>query len=456
MWRKPEMPPDFARLYVGQGRAAVLARAVAGSAGLRLVGMGLGFLVGVQLARSLGVEGYGVYGLAMAIISVLTVPTEFGLPQLLTREVAAAHTRHDAGTIHAILRWSTKVSLIMAVLIGVALLIWLMAWGGGLQSSLALPVLAGALLVPVAAQVSLRCATLRGLQQIVKGELPDVLLRPLFFSILLLVVPWVLGPLTPTMAMALGVVSAFTALLFAQHLLAQMLPVQHDEGKRHLPTGAWWLSALPMAATNGLGVLRGQLLVLMLGLLLTAADVGQYRIATSILMLVLFPVSVLNTALAPSIASLHVAGDRVALRKVLLALSAGSAVGVLLLSIPFFVLGDWLVPLVFGAGFDAANSVLVILCGGLFLSNLFGGNVVLLNMTGHHRDVMLVSAASLVVLVVAGYGLVAQLGLQGAALAYVVSNISSDILMWVMARKRLGLAASVFLAAPLIGSKGAA
>lgn len=438
----------LARLYAGQGRAAVLARAVTGSAGLRLVGMGLGFLVGVQLARSLGAEGYGVYGLAMAVISVLTVPTEFGLPQLLTREVAAAHTRRDAGTTHAILRWSTKVSLIMALVIGAALFIWLMAWGGGLQSSLALPVMAGALLVPVAAQVSLRCAALRGLQQIVKGEFPDVLLRPLSFSILLLVMPWLLGPLTPTMAMALGVVSALTALLFAQYLLSQTLPAQHAGGKRHLQIRTWWLSALPMAATNGLGVLRGQLLVLMLGALLTASDVGQYRIATSILMLVLFPVSVLNTVLAPSIASLYVEADRVVLRKVLLALSAGSAVGVLLLSLPFFVLGDWLVPRVFGDEFDAANGILLILCAGLFLSNLFGGNVVLLNMTGHQRDVMLVSVASLIVLAVAGYALVAQLGLPGAAFAYVVSNISSDVLMWVMARKRLGLAASVLLAVP--------
>ncbi len=418
--------------------------------------MGLGFLVGIQLARGLGAEGYGIYGLAMAIISVLMVPTEFGLPQLLTREVAAAHTKKDPGTIHAVLRWATKVSLAIALAIALALLAWLMIWGDGVQSPLAMPLLAGALLVPVAAQVSMRCAALRGLQQILKGEYPDVLLRPLFFSLLLLMAPWLLGPLTPTMAMALGVTSAFMALVFARQMLAQTLPTQPTVVNHRPDTRTWWLSALPMAATNGLGVLRGQLLVLMLGLLLTVSDVGQYRIATSILLLVLFPVSVLNTVLAPSIASLYVAGDRDALRKVLLALSAGSAVGVLLLSVPFFVMGDWLVPWVFGEEFDAANGVLVILCVGLFLSNLFGGNVVLLNMTGHQHDVMLVSAASLIVLIVAGYGLVAQLGLAGAALAYAVSNISSDVLMWVMAKKRLGLAASVLLAVPSNRSEGVA
>lgn len=442
------MLPALKHLFTGQGRAAMLARAVTGSAGLRLAGMGLGFLVGVQLARSLGAEGYGIYGLAMAIIAVLTVPTEFGLPQLLTREVAAAQTRNDGGTIHAVLRWATKVSLLMALIIALALPIWMVYWGGGLQSPLAWPLLAGILLVPVAAQVSLRCAALRGLQQIIKGEYPDVLLRPLTFSILLFAVPWLLGPLTPAMAMFLGVCSAFLTLLLAQHLLAQEMPAKPIRNERHANTREWWLSALPMAATNGMGVLRGQLLVLMLGLLMTASDVGQYRIATSILMLVLFPVSVLNTVLAPSIASLHVTGERSALRKVLLAISAGSAFGILLLSVPFFVAGEWLIPWVFGDEFNTANSVLIILCAGLFLSNLFGGNVVLLNMTGHQRDVMLVSGVSLLILAVAAYFLVAKLGLSGAALAYVVSNTSSDLMMWALARKRLGLAASVFLAAP--------
>ena len=48
-----------------QGLSPTLLRALLGSAGIRTVGMGLSFLVGVQLARALGVEGYGIYGLAM-------------------------------------------------------------------------------------------------------------------------------------------------------------------------------------------------------------------------------------------------------------------------------------------------------------------------------------------------------------------------------------------------------
>src|SRR5690606_23744752 len=108
----------------GNGIGAVLVKAVAGSAGLRIAGMGFGFLVGVQLARGLGAEGYGIYGVAMSIITLLTVPTEFGLPQLLTREVAAAQALGQWGKMHGILRWSVQSSLGLSVLVVLGLLAW--------------------------------------------------------------------------------------------------------------------------------------------------------------------------------------------------------------------------------------------------------------------------------------------------------------------------------------------
>lgn len=98
-------------LLAGRGLGAVLVKAATGSAGLRMVGMGFGFLVGIQLARALGTEGYGIYGLAMSVIALLMVPTEFGLPQLVVRETAANVTRGEWGKIRGLLAWSQRVSL---------------------------------------------------------------------------------------------------------------------------------------------------------------------------------------------------------------------------------------------------------------------------------------------------------------------------------------------------------
>src|SRR3954451_21338917 len=66
-----------------------LAEATLGSACVRMAGMLVTLLVGVQLARRIGPEGYGIYGTVMAIVALLVVPAQLGLPQLLTRELSA-------------------------------------------------------------------------------------------------------------------------------------------------------------------------------------------------------------------------------------------------------------------------------------------------------------------------------------------------------------------------------
>lgn len=448
-----EMQRKLLRYFTGVGIGPVLVRAVTGSAGLRLVGVGLGFLVGVQLARGLGAEGYGTYGLAMSIIAMLMVPTEFGLPQLLTREVATAHARQDWGMVKGVLRWATRVSILMATIIAISVIAWLAFSGKAFVSQLSMTLMAGVAMIPVVAQVSMRSAALRGLQEIVKGDFPDVFLRPLLYALLLFIVPLLVAPLSPSIAMALGAISAALALLVAGRILDKALPKALEQAVAVTSARTWWLSTLPMAATNGLGVLRGNFLVLVLGAMVAIGDVGNYRIATSIIGLVLFPVSILNTVAAPYIASLYTVKNTDALKKLLFTVSAGSALGIFLLSLPFFVVGDLLIGHVFGKEFMPANMVVLILCSGLFLSNLFGGNVVLLNMTGHHRDVMFISAFSLILLAVASYFLVNRFALAGAAIAFVISNIASDFLMWVVAKKRLEMAASVFLFSSLLKIK---
>ena len=109
------------------GLGPILVKALVGSAGIRSVGMAFGFLVGIQLARGLGAAGYGVYGLAMAIISLITTPTEFGLPQLVMREVASAHVRSDWSLIRGILRWSNRTVLLLSFsMAGTGLVGWLL------------------------------------------------------------------------------------------------------------------------------------------------------------------------------------------------------------------------------------------------------------------------------------------------------------------------------------------
>lgn len=307
-----------ARKYLaGSSQGPLFIKATIGSAVLRIAGMFFGFLVGVQLARGLGVEGYGIYGLAMSIIALLTVPTEFGLPQLLTREVAAAQVDKDWERLGGILRWSSNTVLKISVAITITVAVGLVAMGRHLSSPLAMTLLAGLIMVPLVALGNLRGAALLGLQHIVKGQLPDTLIRPASYSLLLFLVPLLAIPLYPALAMGLGAVSAVFSLAMAAIMLRRNLPHETRLAPPRIQSHAWWASALPMALTEGMRVLQGHLAILLLGLMATVAMVGIFRVASSAALLVAVPVALLNVVGAPIIARLHTQGDHARTQRLL-------------------------------------------------------------------------------------------------------------------------------------------
>ncbi len=86
-----------------------LVRGGLGSLALKLASTALGFILVILLARSLGPEGYGVYAFVFAIVSLLAIPTQLGLPQLVVRETAKAQAAERWGLMRGLWRWSTLV-----------------------------------------------------------------------------------------------------------------------------------------------------------------------------------------------------------------------------------------------------------------------------------------------------------------------------------------------------------
>lgn len=424
------------------GLGPLLVKAVAGSAGLRVAGMGFGFLVGVQLARSLGVEGYGTYGIAMAAITMLGVPSEFGLPQLLTREVAVAHHQGDDARLQATRRWALRVALTSSGCILLATLAWAGLAGSTLARSLVHALLVGTLMIPLVAVAKLNSATLRGMQQLVRGQLPDTLVRPAAYSCLLALWAAAAGASTPVVAMSLGVVSVSMALLVSWRMLAPVLPSAVVPAKPLLDRGSLWRAAAPMALTEGLRIVQAQLGVMLLGLLSTVAVVGLYRVSASVVTFIAMPISLFNIVGGPVIARLHAARETRRLQRLLAWLSAGMFAGTLLMSMPFFIGGHWLLGTVFGADFAAATPILQVLCIGVIVNGIFGANAMLLNMSGHETRVTRASIASVIVLV-----LLLPLGAWlaegvGAAWATTAALSLWNVVLWRDARGRLGLDAT--------------
>lgn len=423
--------------------SGLLYRSVAGGAGVRLLGTVLTFLVGVQLARGLGPEIYGIYALAISVLALLIVPIEFGVPQLLTREVAAAHGRRDWSRLLGVLSWADRMVVTVCFLMMVLTAMVLALTTQRIPEALLVALVAGLALMPMQAFVHLRSAALRGLQHVVLGQWPDIVVRPALFALSLLLIFRFGSNVDAATVMILNATSAGLAFLLASIWLRARLPDvigtvrTVSEGRR------WLAGAFPMALTEGMRVLQGHIATLMLGALATGAAVGLFKVAASTALIAAMPITLLNMIAAPIIARVFARNEIPQLRRLSAQVAGMMFVGVLALSLPLLLIGAPLLALVFGDEYRDSSMPLLVLCIGNLISAAFGAAAAVLNMCGHERRVTRAFALSLLVAVPAAVPLVAWFGEVGAAWANVLALSTWNLLMWLDARRHLGVDTSI-------------
>jgi O-antigen/teichoic acid export membrane protein len=438
---KPDVAETAGPAFPG-GLRPFLMRAVAGSGAVHLAGMLFTFLVGVQLARGLGVQGYGQYGIALAAISLASIPTEFGTPKLLTREVASSAARNDVPGLFGVLRWADRTALLLSLAAAL-----LLAAGGFLfaieeSSAIAWAILFGAPMIPLVALARNRGAALQGLHHVIRGQVPFILIRPIAFSLLLFLTFALVPGAGAPQAMALNAVTAALAMVLGQLWLSRRLPPRPAA----IGTGssrAWMKSALSMALADGMRLGHFHVATLLLGLLASASDVGLFRIATSIAAVIGLPMLLMNTIVSPIVTRLHAESDQRRLQRLCTASARATTLGIAMLTLPFLFWGEGLIGAVFGGGFAPANTALLIVAAGLVVDAAFGHNASLLMMTGHEHRVTRAMFWGLLVSVVLTLALVPLWAEVGAAMATVGSLVVWNILTWLDARRLIGIETSI-------------
>jgi O-antigen/teichoic acid export membrane protein len=437
---QPDQPP--AGLFSGQGLKAQLLRGGIGSVAVKVGSTALVFLQAVILARSLGPAGYGVYAYAFALISILAVPAQFGLPNLVVRETAKAQATRDWPLMSGLWRWTNTVawaaSLTLAAIAGLAA--WTLA--SRFEASELATFAWGLLLVPLIVLGNLRGAALRGLHRIVAGQLPDMILRPglltLFVVVAVLVFPT--GSLTAANAMGLHALAAFVAFVVGVLILRAARPGEVRAVKtRTYERSAWRQAVLPLAILSGMQLIIQYTDILMLGLFRSADQVGIYRVVIQGGGLVVFGLEAVNMVVAPHFARLHRLGDTATLQRVATAGARASLLTALPVTLAFVLFGEFILRGIFGEAYTAGGTALAIISVGQLVNAGAGSVGFLLNMTGHERDTARGIAIGALANVVLNLVLIPHFGMNGAALATAVSMIIWNLLLWYFARRRLGI-----------------
>jgi O-antigen/teichoic acid export membrane protein len=401
---------------------------------IQALSMGLGFAISVVLARLLSVREFGLYSLAISVLSFLLVPAAFGFPQLLVREIAAYRVKGEFALIRGLLCFTQRTSLLASL--GIALLGGLVLWAlSNRFSGEAVQVLALAFVaLPFWALLQIYGEALRGFGQILTGQWVSMVMLPLCFLILVGTVWVFLGRIAnASLALGLHIAAASIALALAFYLLRSQVnrsvPSNVLSPNTAIPNTAIWLrGALSLAFLTLLSLIPQHAGVLMLGWIRSAEEVGLYKVAFQTAALIPSGYLAVNTAIAPTLAQLYAVRNMAKLRKVMLSACAVATVFGLPLLLLFTVKGVWFLRLVFGEAFAGSATALAIITGGQMIYAITGPLRLFLIMSGHENKATLSIGIGSAFYLLSNIALIQLLGLNGAAMAFAVTWVVTSLL----------------------------
>jgi O-antigen/teichoic acid export membrane protein len=356
------------------------------------------------------------------------IPTQMGLPTLLVREISRASHGENWPLVRGLMRFSNVVVMVMSV-VGVAVVLLVAAYPRWSPVDNMGLVIAALPLLPLTALGNLRGAILAGMGRVVWGQIPEFVIRPTLFLVGLLVCVLFGYSLTPESAMIINGLAAAITIAAGIMIIRSLAPHQLRSAPAQFEARSWIRALLPLSLITSLQLIRGQLDILILGFMVPEADVGIFKIGAAIALQVTFVLSLINAIFAPKIVRLREARDYAGLRLLMrqgmkLALLAAVPIALVLV-----IAGRQILRFVFGAEFEPAYEVMVVLAIAQCVYAAAGAVGTLLTMTGNERELTI----GIVVAIVTNIGLdlllIPHYGIVGAAVGSAISMIIWRLLL---------------------------
>lgn len=419
---------------------AAMAQGGVGSLAMKLLHAALTLAVAALLARVLGPAQFGVYAFALAVVTILAIPIQFGLPTLVVRETAAGRARSDTATVRGIWRWSLRFALVASVVVILAATIFLALSWEQLSSTSRWTFQWALALAPLLALGALHGAMLRGLDRVVLGQLLDHVLRlAILLALIVAALAWK-GELSAPRAMGMHVTAAILALFAASAFLRRIQPDAHPVDR--VVSGnsrRWILAILPLGFIAAAQIINTRADTLLLGIMAGPESVGLYQVAVQGAQTVVLTLAAINLVVAPRFAALYERGEIERLQR-LVTLSARAVV---LLTLPVVLIlifcGGYLIRWIFGIEYQPAHWPLTILAAGQLANAGFGSVAMLLNMTGHERTTARGLAIAAALNIMLNLILIPPFGIDGAAAATAFSLVAWNGMLWYSTQRLIGI-----------------
>jgi O-antigen/teichoic acid export membrane protein len=392
----------------------------------------------------LGIESFGIYSFALAVMAVLQLPATAGAFTLVLRETSAGLARSDYAAVKGLWRWSIgfvwKLSISVLIISTGVILIGGKGWDDPKSQAL----LIAALTVPIVGATGVFSARLRGLGLIVFSQIPEQVLKPAILVTLLLIVGQVWGGLTSTLALLIYLLTAFIGLVVLVAVFNWVTPagfINQDADLRDL--SRWRRALVPLTLLSGLKVLNAQAALILLMSIGDVEAAAEFKIAVSLAIFGTFAAQVVTFVLGPEIARANTTSDvkqMQSLARRSVGLSALTALPVLLVLVLF---ASEIVAIAFGDEYLGAALPVVVISAGYIATILMGASSMILTMIGKERVAVMAHAIGMMMNLVLLAILTPRMGAIGAAVAVSTSMIVSQAVLSVSVIRFAGIDPSI-------------
>lgn len=207
--------------------------------------------------------------------------------------------------------------------------------------------------------------------------------------------------------------------------------------KLDYPTNLLFKLSLPMMISGTVLFLLSWTDIFMLGAMVSSEEVGIYNVAFKISSIGLVIILVFNVVIGPKISELYNTNETKKLKETIIKTTQL----INLTTIPIFLIliifrKDILS--FFGSDFVSGETTLVILSFSVLINAISGNVDQILNMTNHHRLMKNITVFCLAENIILNFILIPGYGINGAATASLITNISLNIISIYYIKKKLG------------------
>lgn len=404
--------------------------------------------IGIVIARSLPAEQFGQYSFLLSIIVFTLLPAISGLNTYLVRNLSVCFQSNNRDAISKLVSWSLWHVVIICFCCSIGLIFFVSRYDS-VESTLIfyLPLL-----------VLFRALVIE------KGSIAQVVISPVFSTLcqqvmlpLLVLIFLTCLIFTDTITidniLLIQVISTFVVLCFCSVFVRRALSGAADVTSVKLSQKEWrhyistWFPFFVIAAIQTANM---EVATFYVGYLGMYEELGRFKVAMQGAGVILIATQALSIMLAPKLAAFY-ERDKDMLQGLISSSVRWSVILVIPIVAVFSYASEPLITLIFGSQYAKATTPFIIVCCGYFSLLLFGPGALVLTMTGHLKQSLMISAFTLCVNLLilsifvpslqevgASYAVAISFILQGLVSAFIVFRLTG-LKVWLRVSKRSAL-----------------